>query len=207
MCKITAMDNDTNAEKASYLNAFQDALLMEERLLVQKAKIDWLKLGDANTAYFHKVVKSAIGFYYLFCNRLSEDAAVSMIRDVTDKEIRDAMFSLGDTKRAPGAKGNDPAAFYKEDLGALLNDSSDKVPLVPSWLLYRDCSELMERIKSRISDWKNKTLSFAGRAQLIRFERLFLCDKYCSSSRGKVKSLRVSGLLLPQMKEALVHRD
>ncbi|GKD89732.1 putative RNA-directed DNA polymerase, eukaryota, reverse transcriptase zinc-binding domain protein, partial [Tanacetum coccineum] len=42
------------------------------------------------------------------------------------------------------------------------------VPLVPSRLVYRDCSELMERIKIRINDWKNKSLSFAGRAQLIR---------------------------------------
>ncbi|GKA27980.1 RNA-directed DNA polymerase, eukaryota, reverse transcriptase zinc-binding domain protein [Tanacetum coccineum] len=42
------------------------------------------------------------------------------------------------------------------------------VPLVPSRLVYRDCSELMERIKKRINDWKNKVLSFAGRTQLIR---------------------------------------
>ncbi|GKD15093.1 hypothetical protein Tco_1199500, partial [Tanacetum coccineum] len=27
-------------------------------MLIQKTKVDWLKLGDANTAYFHKVVKS-----------------------------------------------------------------------------------------------------------------------------------------------------
>ncbi|GJW57423.1 SPX and EXS domain-containing protein [Tanacetum coccineum] len=30
-------------EEAAYLHAYQDAILMEERLLVQKAKIDWLK--------------------------------------------------------------------------------------------------------------------------------------------------------------------
>ncbi|GJU66676.1 putative reverse transcriptase domain, reverse transcriptase zinc-binding domain protein [Tanacetum coccineum] len=42
------------------------------------------------------------------------------------------------------------------------------VHLVPSRLVYRDCSELMERIKKRINDWKNKVLSFAGRTQLIR---------------------------------------
>ncbi|GKB64526.1 RNA-directed DNA polymerase, eukaryota, reverse transcriptase zinc-binding domain protein [Tanacetum coccineum] len=35
-------------------------------------------------------------------------------------------------------------------------------------LLYRDCSELIEKIKRRVSDWKNKSLSLAGRAQLIR---------------------------------------
>ncbi|GKD75980.1 putative reverse transcriptase domain, reverse transcriptase zinc-binding domain protein [Tanacetum coccineum] len=37
------------------------------------------------------------------------------------------------------------------------------VPLVPSRVLYRDCSELMEKVKRRISDWKNKSLSLAGR--------------------------------------------
>ncbi|GKC57285.1 putative reverse transcriptase domain, reverse transcriptase zinc-binding domain protein, partial [Tanacetum coccineum] len=41
------------------------------------------------------------------------------------------------------------------------------VPLVPSRLVYRDCSELMERVKRRINDWKNKSLSFAVRVQLI----------------------------------------
>ncbi|GJV09459.1 putative RNA-directed DNA polymerase [Tanacetum coccineum] len=42
------------------------------------------------------------------------------------------------------------------------------VPLVPSRLLFRDCTELVEKVKSRINDWKNKLLSFAGRTQLIR---------------------------------------
>ncbi|GJW82005.1 RNA-directed DNA polymerase, eukaryota, reverse transcriptase zinc-binding domain protein [Tanacetum coccineum] len=45
-------------EEVAYLNAFHDALLIEERFLVQKSKVKWLKLGDANTAYFYKVVKS-----------------------------------------------------------------------------------------------------------------------------------------------------
>nr|GEY22360.1 RNA-directed DNA polymerase, eukaryota, reverse transcriptase zinc-binding domain protein [Tanacetum cinerariifolium] len=44
--------------EAAYLQAFNDALLMEERFLMQKAKVEWLKLSNANTAYFHKVVKS-----------------------------------------------------------------------------------------------------------------------------------------------------
>nr|GEV66292.1 hypothetical protein [Tanacetum cinerariifolium] len=42
------------------------------------------------------------------------------------------------------------------------------VPLVPSRLVYRDCTELLERVKKRIYDWKNKSLSIARRAQLIR---------------------------------------
>ncbi|GKF71504.1 hypothetical protein Tco_0207618, partial [Tanacetum coccineum] len=33
------------------------------------------------------------------------------------------------------------------------------VPLVSSRLVFRDCKELIDRIRSRITDWKNKSLS------------------------------------------------
>nr|GEW41112.1 hypothetical protein [Tanacetum cinerariifolium] len=141
-------------EEVVYLHAYQDAILMEERLLVQKAKIDWLKLGDANTAYFHKVVKSqtarnridsivhnngatidgdqvplAFIDYYteilgqpgtatvfhsndIFCNRLSMEGANSMIREISDKEIKDTMFSMDDNK-APSPDGFS-TVFFKE---------------------------------------------------------------------------------------------
>ncbi|GKE66399.1 hypothetical protein Tco_1520560 [Tanacetum coccineum] len=46
--------------EATYLQAFNDALIMQEIFLAQKAKVEWLQLGDANTAYFHKVVKSQV---------------------------------------------------------------------------------------------------------------------------------------------------
>ncbi|GJS46821.1 hypothetical protein Tco_0596942 [Tanacetum coccineum] len=46
--------------EAQYVNEFNEAALMEERFLKQKAKIQWLKEGDSNSAYFHKVVKSRI---------------------------------------------------------------------------------------------------------------------------------------------------
>ncbi|GKA71110.1 SPX and EXS domain-containing protein [Tanacetum coccineum] len=348
-------------EKAAYLNAFHDALLMKERLFMQKAKVEWLHLGDANTTYFHKVVKSQasrnhidsitntngdcvygdhvplafINHYTeflgqqghtphfnstdLFCNQLYSDVANYMVCEVFDKEVRDAIFSMGDNK-APGPDGYS-AAFFKEvwdiitvdvikaikefftnevllkelnhtiialipkltdlvslnqsvfvperrisdnilltqelmhnyhldrgtprcafkvdiqkaydmvdwkflhevlvglvstlgkrglrqgdpmypylftlvmevltlidvDLARVITDSLKEfknaldltpkgklsvkylgVPLVPSRLLYRDCSELLERVKRRINDWKNKSLSLAERVQLIR---------------------------------------
>ncbi|GJT92641.1 hypothetical protein Tco_1081486 [Tanacetum coccineum] len=42
------------------------------------------------------------------------------------------------------------------------------VPLVSSRLLNRDCKELVEKVQARIQDWKNKSLSIAGRLQLVK---------------------------------------
>ncbi|KAJ0879197.1 putative reverse transcriptase zinc-binding domain-containing protein [Helianthus annuus] len=42
------------------------------------------------------------------------------------------------------------------------------VPLISSRLYYKDCKVLVDRMEARITDWKNKSLSFAGRLQLIR---------------------------------------
>ncbi|GJT17758.1 hypothetical protein Tco_0876464 [Tanacetum coccineum] len=45
-------------EEAIYVQAFNNAKLDEERFLKQKAKIKWLDVGDSNSAYFHKTIKS-----------------------------------------------------------------------------------------------------------------------------------------------------
>ncbi|GJV78944.1 hypothetical protein Tco_1514814 [Tanacetum coccineum] len=42
------------------------------------------------------------------------------------------------------------------------------VPLISSRLIYRDCKELIDKVRSHIQDWKNKSLSAAGRLQLLR---------------------------------------
>ena len=42
------------------------------------------------------------------------------------------------------------------------------VPLISSRLLYKDCKILVENVHNRIGDWKNKSLSFAGRLQLVK---------------------------------------
>ncbi|GJU96907.1 RNA-directed DNA polymerase, eukaryota, reverse transcriptase zinc-binding domain protein [Tanacetum coccineum] len=47
-------------DQVVYVKAYNDALLMEERFLKQKAKIDWLRVEDSNSAYFHKEVKGHV---------------------------------------------------------------------------------------------------------------------------------------------------
>ncbi|GJV85890.1 putative RNA-directed DNA polymerase [Tanacetum coccineum] len=46
-------------DEVAYIQAFNEAKLDEERFLRQKAKIEWLDVGDSNSAYFHKTVKSS----------------------------------------------------------------------------------------------------------------------------------------------------
>nr|GEV04894.1 hypothetical protein [Tanacetum cinerariifolium] len=61
----TDLDSDPSnlslrEKEAETVADFNEALLMEEKFPKQKAKITWLKEGDSNTAYFHKVVKSHV---------------------------------------------------------------------------------------------------------------------------------------------------
>ncbi|GJU13393.1 protein LAZ1 [Tanacetum coccineum] len=62
-------------------------------------------------------------------------------------------------------------------------------PLISSRLLNKDCKVLVEKAHNRIGDWKNKSLSFAGRLQLCLFgamaikkaEKLRCLGSYLSS--------------------------
>ncbi|XP_022040599.1 uncharacterized protein LOC110943151 [Helianthus annuus] len=50
-------NNSLKEAEAHCVKKFWEASLDEERFLKQKAKQKWLEAGDANTAYFHNVVK------------------------------------------------------------------------------------------------------------------------------------------------------
>ncbi|GJX32773.1 hypothetical protein Tco_0242628 [Tanacetum coccineum] len=129
-----SLDSDRQMEifsrkwrKLAYLKEFNDALLKKRDSISKSGRIEWLKLGDANTAYFHKLVKSQS-----MRNRidritrldgtiadgdqvplpLSDEEAAFIIQEVLDQEIKEAVFSLGDNK-APGPDGYS-AAFFKE---------------------------------------------------------------------------------------------
>ncbi|GJV03616.1 hypothetical protein Tco_1337185 [Tanacetum coccineum] len=155
-------DQNLHEEEAVYVQAFNEAKLDEERFLKQKAKIEWLDVGNANTTYFHKSLKSHtqrsrievilnrdnislsgpnvpaefVNHYEMFlgtemhcedlnCDGLfnkviSNQTCLNMVRNVSDKEIKAAMFCIGDDK-APGLDGY-TSAFFKKGWDIVGND-------------------------------------------------------------------------------------
>ncbi|GKE03736.1 hypothetical protein Tco_1395754, partial [Tanacetum coccineum] len=62
-------------------------------------------------------------------------------------------------------------SFPRGDVDSLRSELPVKylgVPFISSRILNRDCKVLVEKAKNRIGDWKNKSLSFAGRLQLCK---------------------------------------
>ncbi|GJW31621.1 sodium/hydrogen exchanger 6 [Tanacetum coccineum] len=167
-----ALDKDPSSkllrdEEAVYLKSFNEAVLDQERFLRQKAKVEWLHIGDSNYAYFHKMVKSRVcrdrikvvkdlnnvlhegpnvphafvdhytnflgvegdttplDTHHLFLKKLISSKADHMIREVKNKEIKAAMFDIGNDKAA-GPDGY-TSVFFKKSWDIVGNDVCNAV--------------------------------------------------------------------------------
>ncbi|GJT01522.1 putative RNA-directed DNA polymerase [Tanacetum coccineum] len=128
-------------------HAYRVVVMDEEKVLKQKTKIEWLKEGDHNSAYFHNFLKGRlnrsriisieddVGVVYhdedvapkfvdhfqtflgtcdetfpiedpdgLFIKKIDAVRALHMVKDVTNEEIKSALFDINDNK-APGPNG------------------------------------------------------------------------------------------------------
>nr|GEZ73730.1 hypothetical protein [Tanacetum cinerariifolium] len=177
-------------EDAVYVKAFNDALVLEDQFLKRKAKIEWLRVGDSNSAYFYKVEKGRTNrskidvVFNMDGNYLMGDQVpMTFVATLSTQDVKEAIFSMGDDKST--CPDGYTAAFFKEawDImstdvtkvvkeffinGTLLKEEGRLpvkymgVHLISSRLVYRDCKELIEKVWGRIHDWKNKSLSTAA---------------------------------------------
>ncbi|KAL2922745.1 hypothetical protein RDABS01_014236, partial [Bienertia sinuspersici] len=124
------------SEASSHFKEMKEAY---DSFLYQRAKVTWLKEGDANTKFFHRSIKrrkfhqrileikdkdgivkgtaheDRVNIKQDIVNLgacLSEDQATSLIREFTNDEIKKALFSIPGSK-APGPDGFN-STFYKE---------------------------------------------------------------------------------------------
>ncbi|GJW80705.1 hypothetical protein Tco_0144680 [Tanacetum coccineum] len=109
-------------EEAVYVQACNDALVMEELFLKQKAKIEWLWVGDSNFVYFHKSVKIRISLSQIdVVTNLDgvmvsgdhvPNAFVAHYETFWVSKVKKAIFSMRNDKSS-GLDGY-TAAFFKE---------------------------------------------------------------------------------------------
>ncbi|GJU38853.1 putative RNA-directed DNA polymerase [Tanacetum coccineum] len=114
-------NNSLRDEGAVYINAFNEAKIEEESFLRQKAKIEWLEVGDSNSAYFHKTIKSRNQRSRIDVVRTMDNVEVTgtSVPEVTNDE-KQVMFDIGDDN-APGPDVYS-SAFFKKGWDVLRTD-------------------------------------------------------------------------------------
>ncbi|XP_022040145.1 uncharacterized protein LOC110942657 [Helianthus annuus] len=82
-------------EETTTRRSYQEALLDEERFLKQKSKVDWLTVGDMNSAFFHSSLKNRVHF-----------SRISVIRDANGKVYEDEHVQLAFVNHYENFLGN-----------------------------------------------------------------------------------------------------
>ncbi|GJX46892.1 sodium/hydrogen exchanger 6 [Tanacetum coccineum] len=132
--RIMAIDKDPHnlnlrEEHAYYLLAFKEASLDEERFLRPKSKIEWLKAGAFVLHYENFLgiegASTPLRNQILFSHVLDRQKAESMVREVTDNEIKDVIFLMGDVT-APGPDGF-TSDFFKKAWDVVSNDVTNAI--------------------------------------------------------------------------------
>nr|GEV70328.1 hypothetical protein [Tanacetum cinerariifolium] len=91
-----------------FYHAYKEAALDEEKLLQKKTKIEWLREGDFNSAFFYNSLKgrtnrNRIEMVYddqenAVYGELDVENAIDLIKLITNNEVKDALVSIEDKK-------------------------------------------------------------------------------------------------------------
>nr|GEV46674.1 hypothetical protein [Tanacetum cinerariifolium] len=113
--------------------SFREVVLDEEKVLKQKTKVEWLKEGDHNSAYFYNLLKGRLNRSIIISirddlGRIYQDEEVAgqsrdcltMIREVFDDKIRVPLHDIDDNK-ASGPKGF-TSKFFKASRETIRKD-------------------------------------------------------------------------------------
>ncbi|GJZ66378.1 RNA-directed DNA polymerase, eukaryota, reverse transcriptase zinc-binding domain protein [Tanacetum coccineum] len=173
--EVDMLPHDENIKEKScqILKKYYEAIQDEYSLLCQKAKVEWLKEGDRN-------IDNGEFKYHYGCKNLrithlcfADDLLVFCHGDCNSvKVIKKSLDELS------GLSGLVPnmqkcTVFFgglsntKQQLILNIIPFTVGVPLITKQINISDCKPRVNKVKAKVSDWKNKVLSYAGRVQLI----------------------------------------
>ncbi|GJW72779.1 hypothetical protein Tco_0132149 [Tanacetum coccineum] len=157
------------------------------------------KVVDAFVAHYEVFLGqpgsvSSICTFNLFQNRLDLAAALDMIRDVSDQEIKYAMFSMGNDK-SPGPDGF-TAAFFKEAWDIVSKD-------VMAAVLAKYIANRIKEFKAALDDLFLFAHGDANSARVI----MDALDEFKQVSGLTPSRLPVKYLGVPLVSSRLIYRD
>ncbi|GJR71587.1 hypothetical protein Tco_0083952 [Tanacetum coccineum] len=167
----------------NYMEAVNDA----EKLLFQSAKIEWLKNNFFKKSWMiiGKDVCSAIRDFFTNGKLLGEVFSLMVARKVASnpafkyhkgcKELKLTHLSFVDDLLVMSHGDHVSVSLIKDALSEFSESFGLKpnmikylgIPLLSKKIGISDCKVLVDKVKSKVNDWKHKTLSYAGRLQLI----------------------------------------
>ncbi|GJY54986.1 RNA-directed DNA polymerase, eukaryota, reverse transcriptase zinc-binding domain protein [Tanacetum coccineum] len=100
--------------KVKLLNEYITAAQDEEKLLCLKAKVDWLRDGDRNSSYFHKVLKGKLNRSKIYTD-MGTDGSIYENDQVGVQFVKHFESFLGSTSIAANMEDSDAYLFNKID--------------------------------------------------------------------------------------------
>ncbi|GJW78377.1 hypothetical protein Tco_0140059 [Tanacetum coccineum] len=134
-------DDQLKEEGANCLSLYLEAVGDEESFMMQQAKLDWISKGkkfegndvaEQFVSHFKRFLGAEnecddLDVRNLFQKKISHDDAYNMVKEITDNEIKEAMFDIGDNKSL-GPDGF-TSTFFKKSWNVI---GKDVTP--PKWV-------------------------------------------------------------------------